>query len=173
MLIPMAFFGLLSLAWKRAGNNKGMNEERRKVYLGALENLADTTKLRGLANEFEKYGCEAEANVLRRRADYRDLPKEKKEAYREVYQKAMGSDKATPEDLERLANRFEAITAIKSAQNLRQRAKELRQEKLDLAKKEKEIQDREVKKAVEEARKTESETPTVVEAKAEVVETQN
>lgn len=185
MLFEATFISLIFLAWKRAGQGKGMNPKRQEVYESAMEHLSDTTKLRQLADQFEKFGCEVEANMLRLRADYRDLPQETKLAYREAYQKAMTAETLkdgspmTPEFLDNLAYKFEAITAIGSAQNLRERARDLRKARIDAKKRELEtaakIRENETKRAVEESKKPETEvtqpinTKQPLEAKAEVV----
>src|SRR5579872_1560188 len=167
MIVEATFFGLLCLAWYRASNKKGLSDERKKVYEAALENLTDTAKLRKLADMFDRENLKTEASMLRRRADYRDMPKDKKEAYRAVYEKAMTSEKVTPEKLEELALAFERITATGSGRNLRKRAKELRQQIVESAKSEARIKEAEKNRPVKEAKEDGNET--VVETQAEVV----
>lgn len=179
MIVEATFVGLLIAAFWRSSNKKGMTEERKKVYLSAMENLTDPEKLREFAAEFDKGGCQIEANLLRKRAALREMPKEKKEEYRAIYERAMTSDvdsKGNPVDprvIDKLALAFESLTASGSARNLRKRAKELR-EKYATQEKEKraiaqKMRDKETKDAAEKARNGQA-TEVKPEKKSEVIE---
>jgi hypothetical protein len=136
MLIEGTFALLVLLAWKKVRGRKGMTQERRDVYLAALEHLADPKALRELADGFEREGLPIEASMLRKRADLRAMPREKWENYRAICERAIQKPDANPEALEEMASGFDAMTATGTATKLRKRAAERRMEILAFAQQE-------------------------------------
>ena len=61
--------------------------------------------------------------MLRKRADYRDLPKETKDKHREILEKGLKSVNVSA--ILALAEQFDKLTATGSARKLRERVKEL------------------------------------------------
>jgi hypothetical protein len=139
MLVEAAFVGLIALAWRRSGQKPKMTGERQKAYLSAMEHLADPGKLRKFADTFDKDGFPVEATMLRKRADLREMPQERKERLRAAYEFAMAKADASPEGLEEMANHYEALTFTGSAMNLRERAIKRRAEILARASKPAEV----------------------------------
>ena len=93
------------LGGKRYEVVKGMTPEQKKIYEEALKTLKDPTKLRKLADEFERNGFKDEADLLRKRAALRELPPEQKAIRREAFRKAIsvGKDgKVTQEQIDRV-----------------------------------------------------------------------
>jgi hypothetical protein len=115
--------GLIWKAWQKAGEKGVMTEERKKVYLNALEYLTDPDKLRKLADAFESEGFKIEAAMLRKRADLRALPKEVKEKHRAILEKGLNSTNIPA--ILALAEQFDNLSATGSAEKLRNRVKEL------------------------------------------------
>lgn len=128
MLVEGTVVALALAAWYRSGKRGKLTPERESIYLQALEHLTDTTKLRTMADEYEKVGLPLKAKMLRKRADLRDLPKEKKVAYHEAYLKGMESTNI--EGIRTLAKTFEVMTATGAAAKLRERADKLIQDAL-------------------------------------------
>ena len=64
---------------------------RQGVYEAAMTALEDPAKLSQLAGEFEKNGLPEQADMIRKRAALRALPKEIKKQRKAVFQKAMQS----------------------------------------------------------------------------------
>jgi hypothetical protein len=147
VLIEVGLGTLLVLAWRKADKRGQMSEERERVYLAALEDLTDTTKLRSLADDFDKHGYHIQAKMLRARADLRDSTPIQKKARREAYDKAMQSENI--EGILKVAKAFEQATATGAAAKLRQRAAELQIKKAEEAVKKKE-EDKEKKNGVPE-----------------------
>src|SRR5579864_5293509 len=100
MLVEMAFGGLVLLAWRKVRGRKGMTKERRDIYLAALEHLADPKALRELADGYEKDGMPIEAEMLRKRADLRAMPREKWENFRSLCERAIQKPDSNPQALE-------------------------------------------------------------------------
>jgi len=133
MLVEMAFGGLVLLAWRKVRGRKGMTKERRDIYLAALEHLADPKALRELADGYEKDGMPIEAEMLRKRADLRAMPREKWENFRSLCERAIQKPDSNPQALEEMASAFDAMTATGTAAKLRKRAAERRMEILAAA----------------------------------------
>lgn len=96
--IYLAFAGLTALAYgaKRYRDKKStfhgeLTPERQVVYETAMNQVAEAEKLRALADVYDKQGLHGHAEMLRKRANLRELPKDLKEARREVFRKAMAS----------------------------------------------------------------------------------
>ncbi len=136
MLVEAAFASLVFLAWRKVKGRKGMTQERRDVYLAALENIANPKDLRTLADGFEKDGLPIEASMLRKRADLRQMCQEqpeKWETYRALAERAIHKPDANPQALDDMAAAFDAMTANGTAAKLRKRAAERRAEILEFA----------------------------------------
>jgi hypothetical protein len=124
MLVEGTVVLLLLTAWRKAGKKGKITKEREEVYTNALEHLTDPDKLRALADSFEEEGLTIHAAMLRKRADLRGLPEEKKKARKAVYDKALLS--INPEAIDKVANAFERETATGAAEKLREHARMLR-----------------------------------------------
>ncbi len=126
-LVPVAV-GAASLGgfylYKQRKYSLAMTPERIKVYEQALSSLKDQTKLRVLADEFEKAGCVKEAQHLRKRAALRDLSPAEKKVNSNRYKAAMAAMKSSQVHGE--ADYFEEIGADGAAKNLRMKAQALR-----------------------------------------------
>lgn len=155
-MVEAAFASLVLLAWRKVRNRKGMTQERKDIYLAALEHLVDPVALRELADGYEKDGLPIEASMLRKRADLRAMPREKWENFRAICERAIQKPDANPEALDEMAQAFDAMTATGTAAKLRKRAAERRTEILEFAAQE---QQRRARAAVEAMAKAESETP--------------
>jgi hypothetical protein len=125
MIMELGFTALLFQAWRKAGSRGQITEEREKIYLAALEDLTDTDKLRELADEFQKQGCEIQAKMLRKRADLRDLSFVQKKARRDAFERGM-NNWTNPDGIEVLAKNFEEATATGAAAALRKHAEDVR-----------------------------------------------
>lgn len=125
MLVPVCVVGLSVLAvWKARQPNGGtMTPNRKVIYENALLTVKDPQALNKLADAFQEAGLDAEASVLRKRANLRSLPKEQKEARRQVFQKALKSDNV--DAILKIADAFERETATGSAAALREYANTL------------------------------------------------
>lgn len=126
-LIPVAV-GVASLGgfylYKQRKYSLAMTPERIKVYEQALSSLKDPSKLRVLADEFEKAGCVKEAEHLRKRAALRELSPAEKKVNQNRYRAAMAAMKSS--QIHGEADYFEAIGADGAAKNLRMKAQALR-----------------------------------------------
>lgn len=136
MLVESTFAVLVFLAWRKVRGRKGMTQERKDIYLSALEHLVDPKALRELADGFEKDGLPIEASMLRKRADLREMPREKWENFRALCERAIQKPDANPQALEEMATAFEAMTATGTAAKLRKRAAVRRMEILAFAEQE-------------------------------------
>ena len=106
-------------AWKIRKRGK-VTPERQKIYTAAMNRLLEPEKLRDLADAFQKVGLVGHANMLRKRADLREMPAETKIARREVFKKAMSS--TNKDAIRQVANVFESEGAIGAAADLRKYA---------------------------------------------------
>jgi hypothetical protein len=157
MLVETAFGILVLLAWRRVRGRKGMTQERRDIYLAALELLADPKALRELADGYEKDGLPIEASMLRKRADLRAMPREKWENFRALCERAIQKPDSNPQALDEMAAAFDAMTATGTAAKLRKRAAERRMEILAFADaEEKRKHEAAVEAAVEAAKQAQS-----------------
>jgi len=123
MLIPVvAGVAVLSgLAWFQSRRvKKGeLTPEREKVFVSAMASMKDTAQLRGLADKYQQMGLPHEAEMLRKRAALRDLPKEIADKRHEAFKKAMSS--TNKEALAAFAGALESEGAIGAAEKVRQR----------------------------------------------------
>lgn len=103
---------------------KGMNPDREKVYQEAMKNLRDGTKLRTLADAFDKEGLTQEADMLRKRAALREQPEPVKKARREAFKKAMGSTDKT--GVLKMSEEYKNLGATGAAEALRVYAETLK-----------------------------------------------
>jgi len=121
---------VLWLAFRRQSGTKFgvLTPERDEVYRNALEHLQDAKRLRALAVEFEKEGLKVQANILRRRADWRDRSPDLRAKHDIIFARAMKSENALA--ILDVAKAFESMTATVKAGQLRERAEKLREEAL-------------------------------------------
>ena len=123
MLLPVAagIAVLSGLAWFQTRRvMKGeLTPEREKIFMSAMASMKDTAELRGLADKYQQMGLPHEAEMLRKRAALRDLPKEVADKRREGFKKAMSS--TNKEALAAFAGALEAEGAIGAAEKVRQR----------------------------------------------------
>lgn len=117
-LVPLLVGGLLTAAVvSRKNSAKGkMTPERTIVYETALSKLKDPDKLRQLADTFEGEDLRPQAEVLRLRANLRELPQEVKQARREVIKKALQCK--DPEKVRAIALAFRMQGAVGTADKL-------------------------------------------------------
>lgn len=158
MLVEAAFASLVFLAWRKVRGRRGMTKERRDIYLDALEHMVNPADLRTLAEGYESEGLPIEAEMLRKRAELREMPREKWENFRAICERAIQKPDANPQALDEMAVAFEAMTATGTAMKLRKRAAERRMEILAFAEEE-EKKRRESATKVEEDAKRETEAP--------------
>lgn len=125
MIVPIVVLGLAGAAAYKVHKRKtGMTPERQALFAGAMNSLPDPDKLRGLADKFHGEGFPVQAEMLRKRAKLRELPKEIQEQRREIFRKGMRS--MDPDKIERLAQIYESEGCIGSAECLRLYAKGVR-----------------------------------------------
>ncbi|MDA4132186.1 MAG: hypothetical protein OK454_03555 [Thaumarchaeota archaeon] len=156
MLVEAAFASLVFLAWRKVRGRRGMTKERRDIYLDALEHMVNPADLRTLADGYESEGLPIEAEMLRKRAELREMPREKWENFRAICERAIQKPDANPQALDEMAVAFEAMTATGTAMKLRKRAAERRMEILAFA----DDRQREVERAAaEQASKSVTEAP--------------
>ena len=121
MLIPLLIAGLAAgAAYKVTTSKKGiMTPQRRMIFNAALTKQPPlpSDQLRALATTFDDEGLPAYADVLRKRADIRDLPPEKKEARQAAVKKALSSNDSVA--VRAMAGAFDSEGATFTAQKLR------------------------------------------------------
>lgn len=127
-LLPIVGVGVASLAgltWyrRRKSAHGQMTPEREKVYQTALHETRDPSKIRQMAATFDRVGLKAAAEMLRKRANLRELPPEVKEARQAVMKKALAS--TDKQKVMNVANAFEGEGAMGVAERLRQHAEGL------------------------------------------------
>lgn len=106
MIVPIVVLGLAGAAAYKVHKRKtGMTPERQALFTGAMNSLPDPSKLRGLADVFHGEGFPVQADMLRKRANLRELPEEIKEQRRETFRKAMRC--LDPDKVEKLASIYE------------------------------------------------------------------
>jgi ATP-dependent DNA ligase len=124
-LIPIVVIGLAGLGvWKVRSKKGVMTKERQAIFETAMRVLQDPDKLRQLADAYQKEGLKAQADLLRKRADLRELPPDVKEGRRDAFRKGMASTNIA--EIEKLAAMFEKETATGAAKALRDHAKALK-----------------------------------------------
>src|SRR5208282_6691571 len=124
MMVEVAFVSLVFLAWRKVRGRKGMTQERREIYLAALEHLSNPEDLCKLADGYERDGLPIEASMLRKRAELRGMPREKWENFRALCERAIQKQDSNPQALDEMALAFDAMTATGTAAKLRRRAAE-------------------------------------------------
>ena len=126
MILEAAIAAALLLAWFRAGKAKKgeLTAERKAIFQAALETLEDSGKLRELADVFAAEGLTVQADLLKKRANLRELPDAIKRARHEAFLKAMSA--SDPAKVEEIALLFENEGAIGASNALRGYAAGLR-----------------------------------------------
>lgn len=126
ILVPAALLGGGAYYLFSKPKSGKMTPEREAVYNAALNAKPPLApeKLRELAKAFESEGLAEQADLLRKRADLRDAPKEVKKARREVFKKALRSD--NPEAVKNVSEAFKGAGATGMASQLDQHAKALK-----------------------------------------------
>lgn len=104
---------------KRLLNRGKLTPERQVIYEQALKSK-DVKVLRTMADAFEKEGLKPQAELLRKRANLRELPEETKKARREAFDKGMKSSDVV--GIRKLADAFESEGATGAADTLRRYA---------------------------------------------------
>lgn len=125
MLIPVAVvLGTVTLyRIYRRPRRVGMTGKRRQIYESALVTLKQPEKLRALAAAFEGEGLIAEADLLKKRAAIKELPKSKREERRAIFRKAIQSSNIPA--IRAVADEFRAAGCTGAAANLYQHADSL------------------------------------------------
>jgi len=124
--IPVFIVGLATAAYVRAGKRtaKGvLTPEREAVLKAALETVQDPAKLRSLADVYEKEGLKDEAELLRKRAKLRELPKAVKDARQAAFRETLKSK--DPVAVRRVAAAFRKEGCTGAAAKLEEYAKGL------------------------------------------------
>jgi hypothetical protein len=102
-------------------NGKGvLTDKRRLIYEQHMLKGKDPAALRTLADAFDAEGLKAHAEMLRKRANLRELPKEVRDARRDAFRRALASDKV--DVIEALATEWENEGATDAAATLREHA---------------------------------------------------
>lgn len=118
LIVGGVFIGWQLLKKSSANTHFGVvTPEREEMFNNALEHLTDPERLRKLADAFEKEGLRAQANVLRRRATWRERDAKTKADHEAIFQKALESENAVA--ILEVANAFELMTATVKARQLR------------------------------------------------------
>lgn len=100
----------------------GLTPEQQAVYEEALRSM-DASKLFQLADSFDKAGHKPQADMLRKRARLRSLPREVKKARDQVFRTALKSKDIA--EIEKIAAAFEKEGATGAAAKLREHARTL------------------------------------------------
>jgi len=122
--VPAIVIGIAVIAAFRKPKDKGMTPERKVVYETALRELKDPIGLRKLADTFDQHGLKTEADILRKRAKLRELPKQTKLDRRAAFRKGMASK--NPDAVEGLAKAFYSEGCAAASAKLFEYAKGLR-----------------------------------------------
>ena len=93
MILPIVIGSVLVLGVAKAVKDRRgvLTPEREKTFKAAMESIAEPEKLRTLADAYEKVGLPEYADMLRKRASLRTLPKEVKDEYKQAVQTALSS----------------------------------------------------------------------------------
>jgi len=125
IVLPAVAAGSALYYYKKSKDpNCAMTPERKKIYEEALKSLKDPVKLEELALGFEKGGCPKQAELLRKRAKLRTLPKDVQKGRKEALK--AGYNSTDPKAVETLAAAFEGEGATGAAEGLRVHASALR-----------------------------------------------
>lgn len=118
MLIPIAVVLGTATLYRiyRRPRRVGMTGKRRQIYEAALVTLKQPDKLRALATAFEGEGLIAEAELLRKRASIKELPKSKREERRAIFRRAIQSSNIPA--IRAVADEFRAAGCTGAAANL-------------------------------------------------------
>lgn len=117
---------LIASMKKKHDNRHGiMTPERQEMFNSAMEKLASGEKLMKLAKAFEENGLHVQANLLRRRAIWRNRNVQQREQHDEVFNKAMESTNV--QAILKVAASFEGMTATQKAAALRAHAQLVQQ----------------------------------------------
>lgn len=119
----VAFGGSVLWAFWNSRRPGEMNETRDRAYVECLSGRVPVEKMRELANAFEKARCYPQARMLRLRINLEELPAEKKDERRAIFQRAMESKNHAA--VLRVAQAFEQEGATTSASRLRAHAERL------------------------------------------------
>jgi hypothetical protein len=101
-----------------------MTARRKVIYTKAMETVQDPTELRKLADAFAGEGLRDEATMLRKRADLRSLPQDRREKRRVFFRKAMACD--NPDAILEVALAFQKEGAFDAAKTLKEHADAVR-----------------------------------------------
>jgi hypothetical protein len=112
-LLPVGIGALIAWAAIKKPWKKGLTPEREMVYKTAIDSLKDPAKIRALAQAFDKEGLKTQGDMLRKRADYIELPDAVKAAHRKAFEKAMAS--TDPNAVKKCAEAFAKSGATKTA----------------------------------------------------------
>jgi len=118
MLIPIAVVLGTATLYRiyRRPRRVGMTGKRQQIYESALVTLKQPEKLRALAAAFEGEGLIAEADLLKKRASIRELPKSKREERRAIFRRAIQSSNIPA--IRAVAAEFRAAGCTGAAANL-------------------------------------------------------
>lgn len=124
-LIPVLIGGLaISAAVKVRRQGDAMTPERQKLFDALIQKCSDASKLRAAAVQFQNFGLSKQADLLRKRATLRELPKEVQEARKEVFRNIMKCE--DPDKVESGAEAFYNEGCLGAASILRLWAEGLR-----------------------------------------------
>jgi hypothetical protein len=101
-----------------------ITNSRKMIFEAAINGTKTPAELRTLADAFAGEGLHAQAAMLRKRADLREMPEAYKKERREVFRRTMALD--DPEEIDRVAATFDAETAMDAARALRDHANAVR-----------------------------------------------
>lgn len=126
IIIPLLALGSLTgiSAWiqtRRTTEIAGiLTPEREKLHEALLLHQRDPKKLRKMAGKFQEEGLVKQADQLRNLAAVYELPKEEKDARREIFRRAIKSKNR--DAVERVAAQYEIEGCIGAAAKLRRYA---------------------------------------------------
>ena len=127
-LIPIAigstFGAAIGLYLRKPSKPKGMTPERQRIYEAALNSLKDASKLRTLADAFNKEGLTEQGNLLLKRAALRELSPQEKQANQAKFKNALKL--TNPAEVLKIAGEFDEKGCTGAAYNLRNYAKGLK-----------------------------------------------
>lgn len=119
--VVVFFTALTGIAVYRAQRPGAMTPERDRLYRQALNgHIRDSAELRRIADQFQGWRLFPQAQLLRQRADLRDLPPEAKAHRRAIFRKGMNSKNKLA--VLKLADAFDSQGATIAADRLRKYA---------------------------------------------------